>query len=252
MREAEATLAAPALAWSGADGAALRAPAPGVVDLWRIDLDRPFDDAELARLTDAERARADRFRFERDRRRFISGRLAFDAILARYFGAEAARAALHRTQAGRPLLIAPVDGIAVSFSRSDERAAMAVAGGRSLGVDIEIVKEKADLPLVAREQFSLKEQAEIAALGDALRLEGFYRAWTAREALVKATGEGLSAELQRLRVSADPRRPAKLVAGFGLYRPGRWRLAAFAFDEKTLGCLALDRSIRRLNAFRAD
>lgn len=250
MQPIEPPLLAPGLAWTEA-GAAPPAPARGVVDLWRVDLDRPFDDKEFESLSDAEKSRADGFRFERDRRRFVSGRLAFGSVLARYFGADAARAALSRTRAGQPLLRGPIKGIAVSFSRSDARAVMALAGGRALGVDIEIVRERADLPLVAREQFSGPEQAEIAALAADHRLEGFYRAWTAREALVKATGEGLSGKLHRLRVRVDPRQPARLVAGFEGYRPGRWRLAAFAFDAATLGCLALDRPIVRINAYGA-
>lgn len=251
MPEAEGRLAAPLMAWSKFDGATSPAPRPGVVDLWRVDLDRAVAEADLARLTDAERARAGRFRFDADRRRFIAGRLAFGAVLAGYFGAEAVEGALRRTDAGQPLLRGKVKGVAVSFSRSEGRAVMAVAGGRALGVDIEIVREKADLPLVAREQFSQAEQAEIAALAAERRLEGFYRAWTAREALVKATGEGLNAHLARLRVCVDPARPARLLAGFSGYRPGRWRLAAFAVDGETLGCLALDRPIVRINAYDA-
>lgn len=252
MPEASPNIAAARLAWVPAGETRIDAPRRGAVDLWRVDLDQPFEDAELQRLTEVERARADSFRFARDRSRFISGRLAFNRVLARYVGEDAANAALQRTDAGQPLLTSPVQGLAVSFSRSEGRAVMAVAGGRTVGVDIEIVKAKADLILVAREQFCEKERAEIGALPENLQLEGFYRAWTAREALVKATGEGLSGELQRLRVKVDPREPARLMSGFGAYQSWRWRLCAFALDDMTLGCLALDRPIIAVNAYAAE
>ena len=44
-------------------------------------------------------------------------------------------------------------------------------------------------------------------------IEGFFTAWTRKESLIKATGEGFSAELQSFSVVVDPRCPARLTGG---------------------------------------
>src|SRR5438094_3357857 len=58
----------------------------GEVHVWRTSLDRPDETVERMRrlLAGDERDRADRFRFERDRSRYIVGRALLRGLLARY------------------------------------------------------------------------------------------------------------------------------------------------------------------------
>ena len=83
---------------------------------------------------------------------------------------------------------------------------VAVTPVAPLGVDVEFEKPLTDWRAVAARFFSPAERAQLAALAEADREHGFYRCWTSKEAVIKATGEGLSAELTAFDVSlGEPR-----------------------------------------------
>lgn len=233
---------------------ALTVPAPGLADLWRIGLDGAGREQPglAATLGADEIARAGRFRFERDRRRFILGRSAVRRILARYLATSPSEIRFETDVAGKPRLGGAHPSLVFSFSRTEHLAVLAVASAGRIGVDIERAVAQSDLDLTARQQFSPHERAELEALPAALRMEGFYRGWTAKEALVKATGEGLSERLPEISVRLDPRLSPGLVSGPPPYAPQVWRIAAFLIDAHTLCALALDGPIRSLNGRRED
>jgi 4'-phosphopantetheinyl transferase len=244
------SLVAPLLAFEKAG--AVAPSDPGVVDLWRIDLggEPPADFERFLGLDAEEIARAGRFRYESHRRRFILARGALRRILSRYVETPPGDLRFFVESAGKPRLAGrDVHGVEFSASRTQTHALVAIARFQAIGLDIETVAAKSDLDLVAREQFSPRERAELQRLSPDLRLEAFYRGWTAKEALVKATGEGLSSLLPRMTVELDPRLPAALVDGPGPYAANRWRLNAFAVTPVTLGCLAFARPISAIRGF---
>jgi 4'-phosphopantetheinyl transferase len=158
------------------------------IDVWRIDLDRTV--AAAAELLDAaERARAARFVFERDRARFATGRAALRAILAAYLGAEPAALAFTIGPHGKPAL---PDGPPFSFSNSQGCGLCAVGQERPVGVDVERLREVPDAAGVARSAFTPEERAAWQAAG-AGGGAAFLRVWTRKEAALKALGLGLSA-----------------------------------------------------------
>ena len=149
--------------------------------------------------------------------------------------------------AGRPALVGRPD-IVFSYSKTNTAAVLAVTGAGRLGADIEPVAEKPDLDLIIADQYSPIERDQLSRLAVAARLEGFYRGWTAKEALVKATGEGLTSLLPKITAELDPAAPARLIDGPVPYRPDIWRLKAFAAAPGVLGALALDRPIDAIRA----
>ena len=70
-----------------------------------------------------------------------------------------------------------------------------------------------------------------------MRRRRFLRYWTCKEAMSKATGDGLSAPFRRLEVKlADT---FELLAGPPPYQPKRWRLHAIDVREGYLATAAL-------------
>jgi len=59
--------------------------------------------------------------------------------------------------------------------------------------------------------FSNQELLELAALSEKEFPEGFYNAWTRKEAFIKAVGHGLSFPLKEFTVSLSPGKPAELL-----------------------------------------
>jgi 4'-phosphopantetheinyl transferase len=101
------------------------------------------------------------------------------------------------------------------MSHSGTWVAVALSDAGPVGVDVEQVAD-VDVDSLARHVLHADETAA--------RLPEFFVYWTRKEAVVKATGDGLAAELARVRVSA-PHEPPALLA-----YPGRPGLAAHLVD----------------------
>lgn len=181
------------------------------VDLWRIDLDAASAGAD-GLLSAEERARAARFVFERDRRRFAGGRAALRRLLAGYGGGRAGALALGARPGGKPFL---ADGPPFNLSHSAEAGLLAVGGEREVGVDLERIRPLEDLAALAASALAPAEQAAWRAGGG----DGpaFLRIWTRKEAALKALGVGLAGA-----EGAPP--PAVETLGLDLLGPG-WAAA---------------------------
>lgn len=155
----------------------------------------------VAFLDDEERERADRFRDHAARRRFVVSHGALRLILGRLTRTppESLRFALRcghcgGADHGKPHL--PGSELDFSISHSGALAAIAVARGRRVGVDVERVRRRTDVLGIAGSAFSPAERLEIEALpSDEERRAAFFRCWTRKEAYLKARGVGLAAGL---------------------------------------------------------
>jgi 4'-phosphopantetheinyl transferase len=179
---------------------------PGVgggtgVDLWASSTQENLDLADAIGVLDGhERARADRFRFERDRVRFIQRHAFVRGVLASYLGVRPSEIAIHISPGGRPELD-PASGISFSASSSGDLAVVGVTRGPCVGVDIERLREFDDALAVADGLFTKMEVALLRSLPRAALDQAFLRLWTRKESLVKALGGGLSIPLDRYDVT---------------------------------------------------
>lgn len=205
---------------------------PGEVHVWRIFLDQalPAHQHEFAALlSEDEAARAARFRFERDRRRFITARAAFRTILARYQGFEPQALRFDYNAYGKPSLKAEFGGhaLGINMAHSQDLALCAVVRGRELGIDLEQVRALADMEAIAQRFFSPSECAALKSLPEGEKCEAFYNCWTRKEAFIKACGEGLSMPLDSFEVTLAPGEAAKLLSVEGdPQKAALWSLAA--------------------------
>jgi 4'-phosphopantetheinyl transferase len=200
------------------------------VHVWCADLDRAAADAwsRLEPLLSAEeRARAERFRFERDRRCYTTARGVLHQLLARYLDRDPARLRLRTLEHGKPVLESSASEPPLHFnlSHSGDLALYAFTTVAPTGVDVERIAPLADLEEIAARHFSPAERASLRALAADERREAFYRGWTRKEACLKATGRALTWPPERISVSLRPDEPARLIAAdveFGA--PSRWSL----------------------------
>lgn len=110
---------------------------------------------------------------------------------------------------GKPRLC--LDGPVPHFnlSHAEDQAALAVCWGAEVGVDIEKIRPvERD---VAGSFFSAAEIAALEALPGEQWLDGFFRCWTRKEAVVKATGFGLTCSLAAFDVSTASDAPPRLL-----------------------------------------
>jgi 4'-phosphopantetheinyl transferase len=196
-------------------------PAPGEVHVYIADLDG--DPADASVLSEDECARAARFHFDRDRRRFVAGRSALRSLIASYLDVPAADIAFSYGPQGKPF----VSGSTLSFNVSHSGPAAVFAFGPcdELGVDVEILDHARYDDGVAERFFSPREVATLQALAKAERADAFLRCWTRKEAFIKARGEGLSLPLHEFDVAFAPgTRPQILRTAWSAHEPAEWTL----------------------------
>ena len=140
---------------------------------------------------------------------------------------------------GKPRLAGTGSEVEFSLSHSGQRVAVAVAAGIAVGVDVEWVGAERDLGALIERVLSPAERSHLAGLAGAARQEAFYRYWVRKEAAVKATGQGLSAPLRAITVSA-PSEPAELVSWDGDDPPASGAIGLRDLDpgRDHVGCLA--------------
>lgn len=192
------------------------------IDVYWFDLDDAAPQVARfhALLDQAERIQAVRFRFARDRRRFIVRRGQLRVLLGGYLGCapEAVRLAYNRF--GKPASLTGAPRFNVSHSHG--LALYAIAADREVGCDLERRDLSFDVAPVAERFFSAGEVRALRALAPAHRTEGFFNCWTRKEAYVKACACGLNLPLDGFEVSLAPDAPAALLSGCD-----GWSVAAF-------------------------
>jgi 4'-phosphopantetheinyl transferase len=146
----------------------------------------------LARLDSAERDRAARFMFDRDR----LGYAAAHTLLRHALDQTAGEQRPWRFTAdafGKPSLDPPFDSIRFNLSHAD--------GLVSVGVDVESVLREPDEATFSSLILAPEELAELDGCAD--RSNRLLRIWVAKEALAKAIGLGLSLPVNQIIVRGE-------------------------------------------------
>ncbi len=202
--------------------------APHEVHVWRANLDLNPEQIEalLATLSPPEQERANRFHFSHDRRHFIAARGILRNILARYLGMAPEKLHFGYSDRGKPYLETTSASGMVQFnvSHSQGTALYAVTLGSDIGIDLEATRP-VDHHNLAKRFFSPTEAATLAMLPPESQPAAFFRAWTSKEAYLKATGEGLAGGLGSVEISINPDSPPQLLnIGGNPYLTERWSL----------------------------
>jgi len=180
------------------------------VHVWSVSTSNPHKLEIFAEvLSPEEKARADRFHFERDRRAFIVCRGTLRRLISSYTGLDPSRIGFRVGLHGKPSLKEPHGSdLRFNVSHSGEIALLAFSLHQDIGVDVELKRTEVDILSLAEFSFSKDERAAIVACSPADRADLFYEFWTCKEACIKADGRGLSVPLDRFSVATrgvDPR-----------------------------------------------
>jgi 4'-phosphopantetheinyl transferase len=149
---------------------------------------------ELRALLSAdEREREARFAFPDLRDRFAAARGQLREALAAALAQDPRALRFSYGKSGKPALVA--GELQFNLSHSGDVALLALSLGGELGVDVELHRERSFTDIAER-FFAPGERAELRSLPEPARGPAFYDIWTAKEAFVKATGEGITVPLE--------------------------------------------------------
>jgi len=178
---------------------------PRVPDEFELVLVRLEASAEEARalqslLSPSERRRAERFFFERHRRRYIVARAHLRKLLGARLGVAPDAVALVYGKNGKPRLAD--ERLRFSVSHCGDVALFAFSRKGDVGVDIEAMRPIRSVDSIAAHILSRRELRAYAAARD--KVLAFLRFWTRKEALAKGLGDGLSVAPEKLEPSRAP------------------------------------------------
>jgi 4'-phosphopantetheinyl transferase len=189
-------------------------------------------------LAEDERARARRFHFDRDRRRYVISRGLVRAIMARYLEQQPAEIAFAYSEHGKPYLLSR--RLQFNVSHSHDLILLALTAEWDVGIDVEVRRTISDMDALASRYFAPDEAEALAALPDAERGAAFLQTWTRKEAYLKALGTGLAQPLTEFAVSVHRDAPARLLhVGGDREAAQQWQLRSLIPHPDYVAALAV-------------
>lgn len=171
-----------------------------------------LDDVELGRLGRIVRAA--------DRERFVLGCAITRVVLSGYLALPARAVPLRRQCAdcgephGKVAVALARQWVQLSVSHSDDRVVVAFSADAPIGVDVERIDPRSPVFELAGSVLAESEAQWLWSVPGDLRAAAFTSYWCRKEAVVKATGQGLRTSLQSL-VVTPPARSARLLESPG-------------------------------------
>ena len=216
----------------------------GEAHVWNITV-APSPDRLTEWLSESEMERVRRFRDATARARFVTARVALRHILSGYLGTSAAAVNVQVEPRGKPV-VDTLHGIHFSLSHTRHTTLLAVAA-TDIGVDVEHLRAPRHLMRIAWRVLHADTCRRLHALPPEDRALLFLRAWTQREAHVKAVGGGLFHTPDTLPLAPPAAGTIALVHDRS--DNGPWSVAHFQPDDAEIAAVAARGQLRALRFF---
>lgn len=206
------------------------------VHIWQVNLDAIAVSEDW--LSSDERSRADRFRFDHHRQRFIAGRGFLRSLLARYLHTNPETLEFQYASHGKPFL--KDSAIQFNLAHSEHLALYAVTRDRAVGIDIERRRTIDQLEKLVERFFRPSEARTIQA-----EPELFFQYWTCKEAFLKATGIGLS-KLQEVEIDGTRLKTIPKEARTRSEQLQQWQLEKIPINNQFIGAIVVEKNCSTL------
>lgn len=189
--------------------------------------------AEHAWLDEVEQARARRLHFERDRARFVAAHVFLRRELARELEVEPPSLRFELGPHGKPSIVG--SDRAFSLTHTAWHAFLAI-GPVEMGLDAEaVVPKTVDVALAERVMTAAELRVWLRA-GQDERVDAFFRLWSAKESVMKASGLGMKLGPRSFAVLDDRLDVVRQAQAAGR----SWMLEPIPFDDDVRVCLAFE------------
>lgn len=196
------------------------------------------DEAELLTLLSGEeRQRYQALVRASDRRAYLWSHAMLRTALSRHAPTDPGEWVFEEAEGGKPRLAGPKGSdLEFSLSHTGEFAACVISNVGPVGVDIERLSRGEAVLEVAQDRFAPEERDALLGLPRAQRGPAAVWMWTAKEAILKATGRGLAAALDSVEVAGFPGSLTTVSAS-----GASWTLFPFRSGASLVGALAWPR-----------
>jgi len=208
----------------------------GEVHLWCGTIEGGIGLPTRGNLSESEWARGHGLAEARTRETFLVARKVLRALLGRYSGHDPRHLQFNCEPNGKPYLLQPgvLEPLYFNLSHTAGLFGIAVTTTGELGFDVERLDRRFDLCTLAERILTPRERLEWASLPEAERQAAVLHYWTRKEAMLKASGDGLSVN------------PDTVEAGWS-GDPEGWTLLSLTPSPGYIGCIAARWPIWRLD-----
>lgn len=206
-------------------------------------------------LASDEKTRANQFRFERDKIRYIVGRGILRELIARYIKNSPKTIKLDYTQHGKPFLVTSSSSNELYFNLSHSHDCIVCAFTKNIdvGIDVELYQPQFTIEDVAKYCFSKQEYDKLQNLSSYQKHSYFYSVWTLKEAFVKSIGLGLTYDLQQIKIDLLPQESACSVSILNSQEEGTdWTFQTFCPYKNYYAAFATRQILKRILYFNFD
>jgi 4'-phosphopantetheinyl transferase len=198
-------------------------------------------------LSAEEKYKISKIRIEELRNRQIITKGTLRVLLSNYFDCEPLDIEFQTNNYGKPEVIPLLNTPNISFnlSHSEDYLIVGLTKDHLFGIDLEKIVEIQNLDDVVGLCFSEYEKKWFRNLQPLQRPEIFYKIWTAKEAFIKAIGEGLSFSPNRISFDINPVKELKLNNILWEKDTENWQITSFHPVKNTVSTIAAnDKNLR--------
>ena len=180
-----------------------------MLELYAISIHQPIQNDQyhqmLSFISESQRQRIDRFRFEADKKRTLYGNVLSRYFIGKILDLPGKSIEFECNSFGKPFIKGYLS-VHFNISHSGEWVVCAISNCQ-VGVDIEEIKSIE--MKIAKRFFTKGEYETIVSTREEERIKVFYRIWTMKESYIKYMGKGLSIQL-------DSFETVKVPSGFSV------------------------------------
>jgi len=169
-------------------------------------------------LSDEERGRARRFRFQADVDRFVAARGALRHHLGAALAVDPHTLSFDTGPFGKPYVIGQ-EHMQFNVSHSGDWVLIAISRRGPVGVDVELARPDLNVLELGATVFTNGELVALSVLAAHAARSAFFRLWTRKEAALKAWGVGLSLDPRSIQVGIDEAPTRVVRAPFAAFPP---------------------------------
>lgn len=194
-------------------------------------------------LNPEEKAKAHRFRFEKDQKRYIVTHGILRKLLSKYLNTKPLDIRFGETGRHKPIISFPATHLLFNISHSGDAIAIGILNQKErpskdidFGVDIEQFKTSRDHQVIAKYYFSAQERFY---LNQERTNDLFYVYWTRKEALLKASGIGLLGDIQQLEVAEAQQKIPIKNQDWAVFANKNYQVMTFLMEKELMGSIAI-------------
>lgn len=177
------------------------------IHIWNYSLEPNENLAEsyFEKLSEDEKSKAKKIIIKEVKYRSILSKVITRNILSKYLDKEFNLINYYYNEFGKPILSSDINHLNLDFnnSHSGNLGVMAITKKKPIGIDVEQVIELKNLDELINHIFTDNEINELYRLNQIDKTLMFYKIWTAKEAFVKAIGQGLSFPIKNIEFKID-------------------------------------------------